>query len=764
MTPRFYPLFTGLLVAVLSGVCLPAPAPPDSQPVRIRFWNSMFWGPPQEAVHELTQRFNESQSRIRVEVLDVPSIEQKLFTAAAGGVPPELALFDRFRVAAYAERGAFTALDDHLDGAGIRPGDFFPTCWDECVYRERVYAIPFNTDVRVLFYNREKFREAGLDPDRPPRTWAELREYSKQLTRRDARGNLTQIGFVPTSGAMNFGNTWFYLYGWQNGGEFMSADGTRCTAEDPKLVEALEWVVAFIDDYNLDNLKRFGTGFGIKELDPFLTGKVTMVGEEGFLLSRIRQYKPDLDFGVAPLPWPESGRRATWSGGFALVIPNGCRHPEETLEFVAYLTGAEAQAYYGQKSEQIPANEQAARTPYFLNDPRWRVFIEEMEFSRFRPVTAVGPLLWDELARAVEIAYHKHKPPAEALRDAQRNVQVELDRILAVRTEPLIPWGPVSAIIAMIALVLFGWRAMISARRLGRYSFRRREALFGYLFAAPVVIGLLTFTIGPILVSAIYSFCMYEVLTPARWIGWDNYKRLFAEDPRFWKSLWNTLFYTVFSVPLGLAASLGLALLLNAKIAARSFFRTLFYVPSIVPIVAASMLWLWLFNGEFGLFNVLLSALGLPTVPWLTDVHWAKPSLVLMSLWGVGAGMIIFLAGLQGIPGHLYEAAVVDGAGPWQRFLNVTLPMLSPTIFFMLIINTIGAFQIFTQAYLMTNGQGTPLDSTLFYVFYLFRMGFEYFSMGYASALAWIMFLIILAATLVQFYFSRRWVHSDSAR
>ncbi len=743
-----------------------APKNPPTERVRIRFWNNMFWGPPCDAVHALVEQFNRENPDIQVDILDVPQMEQKIFTAAAGGVAPEVAIFDRFRTAAYAERNAFLPLDDLAARAGIREDEFFATCWGECVYRGKLYSIPFNTDVRVLFYNRASFREAGLDPNRPPRTWKELEEMSRKLTRVSDKGRIERVGFIPASGSpFNVGNTWLYLYGWQKGGEFMSADGTRCTANDPKIVAALEWVTNFINGYGVSELTRFGSGFGIKELDPFLSGKMAMIGEEGFLLSRIRQYKPDLDFGVAPLPWPEDGRHATWSGGFALVMPVGCKYPEQTMKFIRFLTSHDAQAFYGEKAEQIPANESAARTPYFLNDPNWRVFIDEMKYSRYRPVTPAGPVLWDELSRANEFAFMGKMTPKEALDQAQANVQRELDKIAERRAtlkKPLIPWGGLALTLGALFLLAVGWRAWSSARQMRQMTVHRKEAMAGYLFALPVIIGLLVFTLGPILASAVFSLSNYEVLTPARWTGMDNYRRLIAGDPRFWTSLWNTVFYTVFSVPLGVAGSLGLALLLNARIVGRSVFRTLFYLPSIVPVVASSMLFLWLFNGEYGLFNAIFTALGFKPLPWLTSEHWAKPSLVLMSLWSIGAGMIIFLAALQGIPRHLYEAAKIDGASAWRQFLHVTLPMLSPAILFMLIINAIAAFQVFTQAYLMTNGQGTPMDSTLFYVFYLFRLGFEYFDMGYASAMAWIMFLLIVGVTALQFRFSRRWVHSEA--
>jgi len=734
----------------------------DAQ-VHIRFWNCFYWGGPADAVELLVERFNEQHPAIYVDKLDVPQIEQKLFTATAGNVPPEVALFDRFRVAGYAERRAFLELDDLAAQHNIRKEEFFDTCWGECVYRDKLYAIPFNTDVRVLFYNRAVFREVGLDPDRPPRTWKELLEYSKKVTVKNPDGSLDRIGFVPMSGVPGgMGNTWLYLYGWQNGGQFMNEDGTFVTCNDPKIIEALQWCVDFVDFYGIGNLQQFASGFGIKELDPFLTGKAALVGDEGFQLARIRQYKPDLDFGVAPLPWPEDGVHATWSGGFALVVPSGCEHVDAAMEFIRFLTEEQQQADYGETSEQIPANRLASQAPYFSEDPDWRVFVEEMAYSRYRPVSAIGNILWDELFRAVEMAVNHQKSPQQALDGAQRAAQKELNQVLTTRTEPLLPWTPVTAGLLLAFFAFAGWRAWHSYSRIRKMTLRRKEAVSGYLFALPVMIGLLCFTLGPIVVSAIYSLCFYEVLTPARWVGVQNYQRLFAEDPRFWHSLWNTIFYTVLSVPLGVAGSLGVALLLNAKIVGRSFMRTLFYLPSIVPIVAASMLFLWLFNGEFGLFNAILRGLGLPPAPWISSPAWSKPSLVLMSLWGVGGGMIIFLAGLQGIPKQLYEAARIDGAGPFQQFLNVTLPMLSPTIFFLMIINTIAAFQIFTQAFLMTNGQGTPLDSTLFYVFYLYRLGFEYFQMGLASAMAWILFIVIIAITALQFKYSSRWVHAET--
>lgn len=279
---------------------------------------------------------------------------------------------------------------------------------------------------------------------------------------------------------------------------------------------------------------------------------------------------------------------------------------------------------------------------------------------------------------------------------------------------------------------------------------RFREAIEGYICISPWVLGFLLFTAGPIVASLYFSFGSYNMMS-FRWTGFANYERLFFKDQDFTLSLYNTVYYTVFSVPLRLIVALFIALLLNLNMRGMHVLRTVYYLPSITPAVAASVLWMWLFNPQYGLINALLAAVGLPTPGWLGDPAWAKPAFVLMSLWGIGGPMVIFLAGLQGIPEELYEAALVDGANQWHQFWSITVPMLSPTIFFNLIMGVIGSFQVFTQAYIMTGGG--PLKATLFYVLLLFRHAFEYFQMGYAAAQAWVLFVIILVLTALQFRF-----------
>ncbi len=297
----------------------------------------------------------------------------------------------------------------------------------------------------------------------------------------------------------------------------------------------------------------------------------------------------------------------------------------------------------------------------------------------------------------------------------------------------------------------------------------RRPELVGLAFASPWLVGLLVFGLWPIAQSMWFSLCRYNIVRPARFIGLENYRLLLTDDPHFWTSLWNTLVLTAVGLPTQLGFALATALLLNLKVRGQSVFRTFVYLPTVVPAVATAIVWVWILNPEYGLMNSLLVWMGLPAPGWLTDPAWSKPALILVGIWGTGNTAIIFLAGLQQVPRALYEAAVVDGANTLQRFRHVTIPMLSPVIFFNLVMGIIGSFQYFTHVYVMTaglagggRGAGGPEFSTLVYPLYLYQNAFLFFRMGYASAMAWILFLIV-AAILVFVFRNSGWVHEGES-
>ena len=285
-----------------------------------------------------------------------------------------------------------------------------------------------------------------------------------------------------------------------------------------------------------------------------------------------------------------------------------------------------------------------------------------------------------------------------------------------------------------------------------------RVSLWGYALLSPWIIGLILFVIGPIIASAYFSLTEYDIISPPEFIGLGNYRKAFFQDELFWSSLGRTFYYAIVAVPLGVIGSLGFAMLLDQALPATNVFRSLYFLPHLTPSVAMAIVWSWLLHPEAGPVNLVLGRIGLPQPGWLTDRGWAIPSIILISLWAGWGGnrMLIFLAGLQGVPQELYEAAEIDGAGAWRRFVHVTLPMISPTMLFNLILGVIGALQVFSMAFIATGGG--PAYATWFFALHLYRQAFEYFRMGYGSALAWIFALILVCLTVIQLKLSGRWV------
>lgn len=286
----------------------------------------------------------------------------------------------------------------------------------------------------------------------------------------------------------------------------------------------------------------------------------------------------------------------------------------------------------------------------------------------------------------------------------------------------------------------------------------RKNTIWGYLFASPWIVGFLIFGLYPIFASFYYSLCQYDVLRIPQFVGLRNYRELLFQDHYFYTAVWNTLFYTFIRSPLVIIGSLALALIVSRAVRGVKFFRTIYFIPSIISGVILSVLWLWLLNPQYGLINSALQFFGLQGPLWLIDPRWSKPAIIVMSIWSLGGGrMLVFLAAIQNVPTHYYEAVEMDGGGWWAKFRNVTLPFISPVLFLWFILEIIFSLQVFVEAYVMT--KGGPLNSTLFYNLYLYNKAFDDFDMGYASALAWLLFILAGVITFVQFRLSKRWVY-----
>ncbi len=786
----------------------------QAAPVTIYYWGGEWDTLALEVIQDFESRHdgNDGKPAIRVIMGQTATLNhvddpQRLLTAIAGGDPPDVVWFNRYAVGGMASRGAFVSLQPFLDRdlkerpddpLTLRPEYFFPSCWADVTYESEVYAIPADTDNRAMYYNKDIFDKHAdkliaigcVDPDGPtrpgpPRDWDQLKRCAEVLTERDDHGKLQRVGFIP-----NFGNSWLYLYSWLNGGRFLSEDGRTCTLGARENVEALVYMTEVYDLMGgAEEVSAFQTSLQGGDLDPFLSGKIAMrIDGDGFL-NTIANQRRDLRFGVVLTPAPKGKKSLGWSAGWSWIIPRGARHPEEGWEFIKQL--ASRRAY----EIRADAQRQAARAGgnifipwfstrkditewaldhYLYSDPTidtkfkdaMRVFFGGMAFSEHLPITPVGELLWTAQVRALDGGIYKRYDTANIERNAQialdtnaAIVQKELDRIYHPKPYPTLSWTPV--LWSYAALVLLAGAAMYVhfARKSHAHGFFRRESYAGYFFATPWFLGFIIFGGGPFFFSMLMSLCQYDILSAPKFVGIENYKAMFTDDPLFYKSLANTVFMAL-GIPLGMAVSLGIAVLLNYEIKGMAVYRTFFYLPAIMPAVAASILWVWIFNPHEGILNALLGKVGIAGPAWLQNQHWSKPALILMGLWGAGGGMIVWLAGLKGIPQHLYEAAEIDGAGRMRKFVNVTLPMLSPYILFNLVMGLIGTFQIFTQAYIMT--QGGPVDSTLFYAYLLFNNAFRYMKMGYASALAWVLFAIVLVLTLIQLRLSKTWVHYES--
>lgn len=799
------------LALLLAAVTLADPGTTSPRRTRLIVWG-MTLGPDSKGDEAAIRAFERLNPDIEVRVLGMGAggmNPQKLMTAIVGKVPPDVILQDRFTIADWASRGAFAPLDAFIerdlgkDPYCPDPAEYYEPAWKEASYEGKVYAIPTTTDDRILYYNRKIFKEeaaalraAGLDPTRAPRTWSEVLAYSRVLTKKDKNGRLIRAGFIP-----NFGNSWLYMYAFMNNAEFISKDGRRCTLASPEAEEALEFMIEGYDILGgYEASLVFQGGFQGNENDPFFNGQVAMKIDGDWINYGIARWAPRLDFGVAPPPVPddrynrvgrfenEKDQFVTWIGGFSYAIPVGARHPEAAWRFIKFMASEEGRMINMRATNDweklrgrqfIPrvqahiGTNKAAFAEFKPNQPNIaaavQLHIDLMPVARIRPATFVGQKLWDEHVRAIEIAARKKLSPREALLAGQVVVQRDMDEYFNRENYPAIDMR-MPSILGFLAMVV-GLTILYSGYRRQRLGpLARHEARWSYFFVAPWAIGFLIFTLGPMVASLFFSFTQYNVLSDARWVGLKNYADFATYDNvNISRALLNTLYLGGIGVPLGLFTGLAVALLLNQAVRGMRFYRTMFYMPAIVPGVASIVLWMWILTPDpaRGLLNAGWNAtitpwFGLDPPGWFTVEAWAKPALILQGLWGAGSGMILWLAGLKGVPTTLYEAASIDGASPWQQFWSVTMPQLSPIVFFNVVTGVIGVLQTFDSVYVLTKGEGSgPGDSLLVPVYHLFINGFTYFKMGYASAIAWVLFFIILALTLAQFKIAPRWVHYE---
>ena len=685
------------------------------------------------------------------------------------------------------------------------PREYLPTALESFNYRGFQGGLPWDGNICLMFYNKDLFDREGIAYPTKDWTWAEFRELAKRFTKDlDGDGHIDQFGT----------NMGFDMLGlepiiWSFGGDLLSPDRSRCTIQEPPGMAACR----LIYDMKMVDRSIAWTGQleGFNTEVQLLTGRVAVVPSMSYMIPALNRVQDGMRWGIMHMPLGPTGlrySRATWDG-ISIYAHAAPEKKEIAWRFIKHFLSDESQALLGDMQRGMPVRRSIAMEHYVqaATPADEEIALDAMAYARLTPITPRYQELHDAFNTDLErltFADVSGVTPEGILPDIEPKVNKVIEKDLAewtartthaaatgvqlsIRAAGAMAVGIVGLVFAAAMLLRPARRSFLrqvdEVRHMLRSKRARIEGLEGIVFASPWLLGLCLFTAFPILFSIILSFSEwdpYEPIDKLRFVGLANFLRAFSSDevtgdPLVRKALYNSLYYALFAVPLGLCTSLGLALLLNQQIRGISIFRTTFYLPSIISGVATVVLWMYILNPEFGPLNACLRSVNhffewtgvlafirLPEPKWLGDPFWAKPSMIIMSLWGAGgAGMLIFLAGLQGVPDQLYEVAELDGANRLRKFWNITLPMLTPTIYFNLIMGIIGALKVFMQAFILTNGTGGTEKSLLFYVLHLYTKAFVEYEMGYASALAWILFVIILALTLLIIRSSAAWVYYE---
>jgi ABC-type sugar transport system permease subunit/ABC-type glycerol-3-phosphate transport system substrate-binding protein len=759
----------------------------------------MHWGDPAEngIVAKLVASYEKANPNVRV--LDIPAgdpgaFRNKIKTMMAAGAAPDLFYLPPDSLPELASLGLLKPIDELIardDAAGAKTlDDFFPVLLDAFRYDVKnqrfgfggaLYGLPKDFTTTVFYANVDLCRRAGVDLARIQRegwSWDEFEDACRKIRALSDDPEFKKDGRLVYGGVFELWGDTIRQIIWSYSGDFFAtrADGSvnfkDVTLDEPAAQEAL----AMIRRMRIEERTAFNaTGIARDGAQEFVNGNIGFDGPVGRW--KVPRYTNDMKFVFDVVPTPAKTKKMRASQVFTVAwgISAKSRQQDEAYKLMKFLCGPEGAAQESRLGLAIPALKSVAYSNDFLDPPglpkhNAQVFLDQIAVSRVQQIPREAEwdrILSDNITNAIQL---KEQTTLEAAKMIEARWLGELNSPLRQREWPAMPWGVVYLVAGtavLLAIVGFVW----SARREQLGVLDRAQQRAGYLFIAPWLIGFLALTAGPMLISLLLSFTKWSAMTSiddATFVGTANYRQLVTVDKSFWDSLKVTGYFIVLAVPTSQVAALGVALLMNLRLRGITVFRTVYFVPSVVGLVAMSMLALQVFNNDYGILNKSLAPIarlfGTTPPDWFgADARrWAIPGFVIIGLWGVGGGMIIYLAGLKGIPASLYEAATIDGAGPARRLWNVTLPQLSPLIFYNLVMGIIGSFQVFTQAYIMT-GAG-PGNATLFYVLQLYRQAFEFHNMGYASATAWILFVIILVATLAVFRASKNLVYYEGLK
>lgn len=738
----------------------------------------MHWsgGGPQEEtiVKNFIRAFEEKHPGVRVRRVnpgDSATFYTKLQTMMAGGVAPDVFYIGSERLAGFVaedqllEIEPLIAADRAAGTPTINLDDFYKGPVDTFRFDGRttgsgtLFGVPKDFTPVGFYYNKDLFKRAGV-PE-PPDDWS----WDDFLVAARAIGKLD--GCIGAHFASWPSSIRIYL--WTEGVDVLNEDATQAVIDDPRIAAALERLCS----WRFDETRTLTPGDMQITIEDsiLLAGNIGMAGPFGRWVTPTLRKTDRFDWDFAPLPHGAERVNAVYTVAWA--ISRHTKHPAESWELVKHMTGRAGQEATARSGLAMPTMRSVAESAAFddptLKPERDSSFLKAAEIARairWPPTQKVEARLQARMGEAFKSGT---KTVPEALAAFKRDFDFIVESPLARGDYPRVPWAGIVGGAAAAVLVggLLGVRSLRRSRP-GRLA--RREERSGYALASPYIIGLVVFTAFPIGLSLLLAFSKWSgvrTLDSAQWVGLGNMTHLVVYDEVFRQSLWVTVFYALVAVPLTQIVALFAAALMSRDIRGVGLYRSAWYLPSVLAGVAVAILFRWVFDGN-GLLNAALrpiaALVGAEPPKWLgADAQaWGPPAFALMALWTIGGSMMIYLAGLKNIPQELYEAAAIDGARRLGRLWNVTLPMLSPVVFFNVIMAVIGSFQVFVQSFVMTSGG--PGDATRFYVLYLYNKAFDYLEMGSASAMAWVLFVIVLALTLVMIRASRRYVHYEGLK
>jgi multiple sugar transport system permease protein len=748
----------------------------------------LHWGAKDEdsIVESLAQAYMKEHPGVRIVRInggDGGGMTSKLKTMIAAGDAPDLFYLSPDLMPELANLKLIQPIDEYVNreiAAGNRAwfDDYYPILIKAYRYDAEtgrtgegpLYGLPKDFTTAVFYVNLDLFAKAGIRVPYEGWTWNEFEVAARKIT--ELNSNSEYSGRRIYGAHFDIWPDTLRQVLWTYGGDFFGGDFRDVTLDEPAAQEAIKMIARM----RLEDRTAFNaTGIAKNGGQEFFTGNIGMVGPLGRWMTPRFKDITAFKWDIVPVPYQSKEFQSSQIFLTAWTMSSRTKHPDAAFQLMKFLCGGEGAIQQSRLGLAIPPLKSVANSDDFLSPDglpphHAQLFLDAISYARIQqnPREAEWTrIVGDRIGKSIQLG---QATPMESAREIENAWQAELDSPLRRQQWHPMNWNWIVSITAAIAVTLVAalwWKAR--REKLGPLD--RAQERAGWTFIAPWVIGFLALTLGPMIASLLLSFTKWSAMSPissAESVGLANFQQLITADTAFYQSLKVTLYFVVLAVPIGQISALAVALLMNSRVRWIETFRTIYFVPSIVSGAVLAVMWIQIFNNDYGIFNRILAPIadwfGTTPPDWFgKDVkRWGIPAFVIMGLWGVGGGMIIYLAGLKGIPMSLYEAATIDGAGPLRRLWNVTLPMLSPLIFYNVVMAIIGSFQVFTQAYMMT-GAG-PDNATLFYVLNLYRQAFEFHNMGYASAMAWILFLIVLGLTILVFRGSRRLVYYEGLR